>query len=273
MVEGLKKILIKINRLPVPFTIKHYFAFGGVTDLLKDKKLDSRESWDVLRSSHPHFSVLDNREDWLKACGLETTKDGQDSNLIKRAEDIVKILDDLKIKSVFSVGVGGAALEYHIKRLRPEIELTCSEYSEINVCRLKKVFKECDSIVFFDMMSKDWTAALRSNEEERYLCLIYRVDASFTDEQWRNVFQAMFSSGIQNILYIPTNFLTILSFFIRLRQRLLWKIKGQSISFAGYLRTKKTFQNYWRSLYAEKEKNFGGLDGFLLKKINKDTNL
>ena len=77
----------------------------------------------------------------------------------------------------------------------------------------------------------------------------------------------MFNSGVQNILYIPTNFLTIWSFLIRMRQRLWWKINGQPISFAGYLRTKKTFKSYWRFLYNEEELDFGESKGFLLQKI------
>ena len=267
MVGALKKILIKINRLPVPLTIKHYYAFGETTYFLKDKKLDSLESWDVLRTGHPHFSISEDREEWLKACELETTKDGQDSNLIKRAKSITEILNCLKIKTVFSVGVGGAALEYQIKKIKPEIELICSEGSKVNAKLLKKVFCECDSIVLFDITSKDWSATWRSIEAKDQLCLIYRLDASFTDAQWREVFQNLFNSGVQNILYIPTNFLTVLSFLTRMRQRLFWAVSRQPISFAGYLRTKKTFMSYWQSLYAETEMDFGGLGGFLLRKI------
>ena len=54
--------------------------------VLKDKKLDSGESWDVLRVSHPDFSISPNRGEWLKACESEIKKDGQDTNLKKRAE-------------------------------------------------------------------------------------------------------------------------------------------------------------------------------------------
>ena len=67
----------------------------------------------------------------------------------------------MKIKSLFSVGVGGAGLEYQIKKIKPELELICSEYSQLNVDLLKKVFWECDSIMLFDITSKDWSAALR----------------------------------------------------------------------------------------------------------------
>lgn len=269
MVEALKKILIKINRLPFPLTINHYYAFGGIINLLKDKKNDSMESWEALRVGHPHFSISENREEWLRACELKIKKDGQDSNLIKRAQDIVKILDSLKIETVFSVGVGGGALEYQIKKIKPQLKLICSEYTKLNVDLLKKVFLECDSIVLFDVTNKDWSAALQNVKAKYQLCLINRVDTSLTDVQWKDIFKNLFDSGIQNVLYIPTNFLTIWSFFIRMSRRFYQKINHQLISFAGYLRTKKTFQNYWRFLYDEEEMDLGGLEGFLLKKIKK----
>ncbi len=262
----LKNLLKKINDLPVCLTIKHYYTFGEITNFLKDKKLDSLESWNVLRAGHPHFSVSENREEWLKACESEVKKDGQDTGLIKRAKDVVRTLERLEIKSLFSVGVGGAGLEYQIKKIKPELKLICSEYSQSNVDLLKKVFWECDSIIVFDMTRKDWPVALKDCGAEYQICLIYRIDASFTDAQWKNIFQNMFNSGVQNILYIPTNFLTVWSFLIRIRQMLWWKISHQPISFAGYLRTKKMFRSYWRFLYNDTELSFGGLKGFLLQK-------
>ena len=52
-----KKMLHYINSLPFPLTIKHYFAFDSATALLKDGVLNSVESWNALRQSHPHFSI------------------------------------------------------------------------------------------------------------------------------------------------------------------------------------------------------------------------
>lgn len=261
----LKKLLKKINNPPIRFTIKHYYTFGAVANLLRDKKLDSPEWWDILRTSHPHLSISEKREEWLKTCGMGITKDGQDSNLIKRAKDVVEILEHLKIKNVFSVGSGGAGLEYQIKKMKPEITLTCSEYSKVNVDLLRKVFLECDSIIPFDINTKEWPAELKRKDS---LCLIYRLDASFTDNEWERIFKNMFDCGVQNILYIPTNFLTILSFFIRLRQRFLWKINNQPISFAGHLRTRKTFESYWKDFYRQEFFVLGGLSSFVLKRIN-----
>jgi len=258
-------LIKKINKLPIKLTIKHYFLFGESGNLLKDKKLDSVESWEVLRVKHPHFSISSKREEWLRACELEIKKDGQDRGLIKRAKDVVGILEKINVKTIFSVGVGGAGLEYQIKKIRPDIRLICSEYSQLNVDLLKSVFWECDSIILFDIKNGDWKSIL-GNYGEDILILIYRVDASLTDLEWKRVFQEMFDAGVQNILYIPSGFLTILSLFYRFRQRLWWKITNKEMVFAGYLRTEKTFKDYWKSLYDENEIITGGLKSFLLKK-------
>ncbi|KND46795.1 MAG: hypothetical protein AB201_03350 [Parcubacteria bacterium C7867-006] len=260
-----KSILKKINSLPIPLTIKHYYAFGDIGSILKNGKLDSVDSWNTLRSSHDSFSISTNRAEWLKACEMEIKKDGQDNGLKQRALDIVKVLNNSGIQLLFSTGVGGAGLEYNIKKYKPELKLICSEYSAVSVETLQKVFIEADSIELFDISSKEWPKYLSENNS---IAMIYRVDASFTDKEWRNIFINMHNSGVKNILYIPTNFLTIFSLFIRIKRRIMWMLKGESFAFAGYLRTKTTFQGYWKDLYTVKEDNFGGLRGFVLKRIN-----
>lgn len=242
--------------------MKHYYSFGKTKDSLKDSKLDSSESWDTLRLSHSDFSIATSREEWLRASESEVRKDGQDNGLKQRAKDIVILINRLKINSVFSVGVGGAGLEYQIKKNKPEVEVICSEYSQINVDLLKKVFIEADSIIQFDITTKNWSKELTQLESS--LCMIYRLDASFTNKEWRHIFENMHRSGVKNILYIPTTFLTILSIFIRLRRRLSWKIKGETYSFSGYLRTKKSFQSFWEGLYNEEAVDLGGLKSFIL---------
>ncbi len=260
---SVKSILKKVNSMPFSFTMKHYYSFGNTTSSLKDDKLDSGESWDVLRMSHPDFSISQKREEWLKASELEIRKDGQDNGLIQRAKDIVSLINKLKFNSLFSIGVGGAGLEYQIKKHKPELRVICSEYSEVNVNLLKKVFIEADSIIQFDITTKAWPTELVG--EESSLCMIYRIDASFTDAEWRRIFESMHSSGVKNVLYIPTNFLTMLSIFFRLKRRVGWIVTGQRFSFSGYLRTKNTFQDFWKDLYTEEFLDFGGLKGFLLK--------
>ncbi len=260
-----KDFLKYINSIPFGVTIKHYQNFGGSS--LKDNQLLSVESWDKLRESHPHFSVSDNRGEWLKAVHLEVVKDGQDKGLVKRAEDVVSLLRNKKIKKIFSVGVGGAGLEYNIKKISPDIKVYCSEYSEKNINTLKKVFVEADGFEVFDILKGDW-----KNIKEKYLndknsaLLMYRLDAGFSNEQWRVIFESVYDAGLDSIIYIPTTLLTLLSIWNRKKREMIWSLKKKPVSFAGYLRTKKGFKNFWLTLYKDQYFISGGLGGFFLER-------
>ncbi len=261
-----KGILHALNYPPVAFTIKHYQTFGDSSARLKDGKLDSAESWDVLREQHPHFSISDDRGEWLRAAELEVTKDGQDGGVRDRAGDIARLIEAKRITTVFSVGIGGGALEYQLKKLKPALRVIGSEYAPKNVERLKRVFLEADDIIPFDITSPDWSPALSRSPDERVLCLMYRVDPHFTDREWREVFERMHRAGVERVLYIPCGFLSLRSWFQRKRREWRWKRGGQSVVFAGYLRTKKMFERYWKGLYEAEESVFGGLHGFYLQK-------
>jgi hypothetical protein len=94
---------------------------------------------------------------------------------------------------------------------------------------------------------------------------MYRVDASFTDEEWRTIFRNIHTAGISNVIFIPSSFLSILSIFNRKWREIRWFVTGKRIAFSGYLRTQHTFKSYWKGLYAEKSYEFGGIKGFLLE--------
>jgi hypothetical protein len=264
---GIVNFLKKINSLPLPVTIRHYYIFDDATTKLKDNKLDSLESWDYLRENHPRFSISENRDEWLQAAESKSNKDGQDGGLRQRAQDIVQILEDKGIETLFSVGVGGAGLEYQIKKNKSEIKLICSEYSSTALNVLKKVFVESDDFVLFDITSKDWSVGFGGTGPEKQLCLIYRIDASFTNEEWKKIFENMYDAGVQNVLYIPTSCLTVMGLRNRLLRKLVWKIKSIPYAFSGYLRTKVVFQSFWRGRYIDTEVVCGGLKGFLLTRI------
>ncbi|OGG53728.1 hypothetical protein A2851_02475 [Candidatus Kaiserbacteria bacterium RIFCSPHIGHO2_01_FULL_53_29] len=262
-----KKILHYINSLPFPLTIRHYSVFGAATAFLKDGELYSAESWDALRMNHPHFSIAESREEWLKAAESKIKKDGQDGAMPLRAEEISRILNECGISSLFSVGVGGAGLEYQIKKANPDLQMTCSDFSPNSVDTLKKVFTECDSIRLFDMKNKDWSPALQGVSADKQLVLMNHVDIEFTNNELREMFQNMHDSGIRNIL-IVCNRLTARGLLSRFVDRLIRRLKGEHFVFAGYLRTKKTFPPLWGSLYQTTEVETPLISGFLLKSKN-----
>ena len=157
---------------------------------------------------NPHFSIPDTKEKWLNAVELKVIKDGQDKGLISRARDICSLLSRNNINSVFSVGVGGAGLEYQIKKHLPQIKLVCSEYSPQNVSMLKKVFTECEDIILFDILKGDWNFVKNNYlANSNSVLIMYRLDAGFTNEEWKNIFESIYNADIENIIYIPTSFL------------------------------------------------------------------
>ena len=129
-----------INAIPWKFTTKHYQTFGSHAAALKENSLDSPESWDALRESHPHFSISETREGWLETAELKVMKDGQDKGLASRAKKIAMLLKRENIIAIFSAGVGGAGLEYQINKAEPNVNMVCSEYTEQGVRLLKNVF-------------------------------------------------------------------------------------------------------------------------------------
>ena len=99
--------------------------------------------------------------------------------------------------------------------------------------------------------------------------LMYRLDAGFTDAEWRTIFEHMHAARIETVLYVPTTYLTALSLWKRKSRGIIWFLERQTMSFAGYLRSKQVFQSYWKGLYREEEVIFAGLKGFVLKREEK----
>lgn len=250
-------LLQYLNSFPVMFTSRHYQEFGESTEHLKDGVLDSPDSWDELREHHEHYSIGRTRDEWLRAAEGMVKKDGQDGGMVQRAADIVESLRNLDARSLFSVGVGGAGLEYQIKKRMPDIHLTCSEYAPQNVEMLRKVFTECEAFEVFDILKGDWSRAAAAGDT----VLMYRVDPHFTDSEWRTIFTAMHAAGITHIIYIPCTCLSVRSWLFRLRRRILWTLTRMPVAFAGYVRTKARFESFWGGLYKSETLSYGVRSG------------
>ena len=246
--------------------MKHHQVFGASTSRMKNQELLSAEAWDVLRQEHPFFSISSDRKEWLTTSEVVIPKDGQDKRLVERAYDVVKLVQQKNIAKIFSVGVGGAALEYQIQKQLPNISIVCSDYSALTVERLKKVFIESDEIIQFDVRQGNWKEIQERYLGENGLCLMYRIDAGFSDKEWSKIFQALSQAEIRNILVIPTGMLTLLSMYNRKKREILWFFKKIPSVFSGYVRTKKRFEEHWSAWYGEEELVFGGLKSFFLTK-------
>jgi len=251
------------------FTIRHFHLFDVSVSKkeFSEEKLDSAESWDMLRMREPLFSIPDTREEWVTVSELAKRKDGQDGRLIERGQDIAAFFKEQRITSVFAVGSGGAGLEYQIKKAYPGLRLVCSDFAPKTVLLLKKVFDEAEEVIRFDILHDEWTPITDRTDAGTTACLIYRLDAQLTDREWREVFARMAARGVRHVLYIPTGFLTLYDLLYRLRSRLKWWLAGKESVFSGYLRTKMTFHSFWKSHFSEQERVLGGMCGFWLSAI------
>lgn len=253
--HGIIRALKWINGLPVRATFKHFQTFGTAA-------IDSPESWDALRRAHPHFSIPEERAAWVATCSGEIKKDGQDGGLMQRARDVYEVLHAHGIHKIFSVGVGGAGLEFQLKHIDPTLYIHATEYAPENVMMLQRVFTECEKISQFDFMKDDWRTT--DTQTADAAVLMYRVDPHATDEEWRDVFEKMYAAGVQHIIFIPCRFVTILSLVNRFLRHWRWRARGQRLVSAGYVRTQKVFEDYWNGLYTQELHTFGGLKGYWL---------
>ena len=216
----------------------------------------SKKNWDYLRldDQETPFSIPKKRRDWIEK-GLK------DENIKVRAEKIVDLIKAQGFSRVVSLGVGCAFLEYNIKRLFPEVYLSCSDFSPNSLERLKQVFIECDSIEYFDLLSKSW------HVPDNALYLLHRLDQELDNNQWKKIFSDMAESNIKHVLFMPSQLLTLRLFLKEQIKFLVYRILNKKIYFAGYIRTKKTLNRLWEEQYtAIKEFNFGRLHGFLLER-------
>ncbi len=260
----MRKLLRDINSLPFRFTIEYYHPTSDGF-VYEKERLDSPELWYALRERHPHFSIPRERNEWVNMCELGIGRDGLDGSLNTRAVEIVDLLTRSGFNRMHSVGVGSAALEYHIKRLFSKLELVCSDHAPSTVEILQGVFSECDSVRKFDVLDREsWTGL--ENHKDRVI-MINRLDPLFSDERWEQVFRNMHDCGVEHVLFISAWMLTLRYYLMVKKENLLSRIRRTQRTFTGWVRTKRVFQSYWESLYEEEEELIlGGLPAFLLKR-------
>ena len=266
----LSYIIRKLDWLPLvnfrigfPLTLRHYYYFGSIADQLEKGELTSAASWDTLRLHHPRFVIYQNRDEWLGSFSKD--KDGQDLAIKARAVDIVQWCRDNRINNLHSVGVGSAALEYFIKSEDPSIRLIASDFNLEGVTRLKRVFTECDQITLFNVLTDDWSKLQPQSGESAVL--MYRVDTSFTDEQWRMIFTRMTLSNVRHIIYIPATIMSV-QYLIFMMMRHVWsRIRGRKMTFTGYVRSGEVFPKLWLDKFCYQQLKLGGLPSYWLTKV------
>lgn len=209
-------------------TLKYFHDFGDKKEKLGED-LNTLNAWDTLRTEEGakgRFFIPTDRAAWERDAE-------SDRRLNDRAKAVIALADP-SVESLYSFGVGAAHLEYWIKKLRPELRIRCSDFAPQGVERLRSVFREADEVFQFDMLNGHWDAI-----DPKSLVLLYRVDTVFNDEGWRTVLRNMSQAGIRNILFIPSDILSVRKVvYFQLKYFIFW-ILGRKMLFSGFLRTRQ----------------------------------
>jgi len=225
--------------------------------------LDSPELWDDVRKRHSRFEIPRNRNGWINEIESAANRDGLDSRLAERAEKVLGWIDEAGGRGVFSVGAGNAALEYHLKKLRPSLPLVTSDFSPGSVELIRGHFEECDRVERFDIMGGDWSAVAA---ESRQVVLINRLDPVLTNRQWRSVFRDMGESGVGMALMILAWDLDLSGAIQAKLKQWRHRLEGRRLYPTGWARTGKTWRSLWASHYDAEERRLGGLSAYLLRR-------
>ena len=215
--------------------VKHYFVFSG--DKQKSGKLDET-MWGTLRTDNdnPSFRVEENIAQYEENCRKEL-------GFKNRAYKVKKVLDRLGCKRIISFGCGKGILEWYLKKAG-NYDLTCSDYAEPGLVRLKEVFPSCDSFLRFDLLHGS-TEDISSYDA----AIMHRISTEFDTSEWRMVFENMNRAGIKYIIYIPTEVAStrfvLREIYLHVKNRLL----GRKDVMCGYCYTKEEFPKFWKDFY------------------------
>lgn len=230
-------------------TIKHYYHFNKAIN--RDNVLICQDGWDSVRldSEDTPFSIPHSAEAYeaklIKAYTVE-------------ANEICDVINKNNFHTIFSIGCGCGFLEANIKKKMPEIYVACSDFNPKSVNQLKSVMTYYDELNTFDITKDQFPF------KDNQLYLLFRIDTELSDQEWKQVFNRMAEEGVETILIVATELLTLQRFIKESIKGALRNIKGYT--FCGYIRSKANFKALWKGHYSvEKELKIGSLDAFLLK--------
>ena len=167
--------------------LKHYYSFGN--DLVQNMNLNKLDlyGWETLRNNHKSpkdFSIEKTRKDWLRNCARK-------SGYRKSAQIVCRIINKHKWKKAVSLGVGKGILEYHIKKIIPELDLKCTDFTPDSLKLLSQVFTENDRFSTFNMLEDNY-----DNLAKEDVIIINRLSTEFSRKQWNEIFKKLYLSLI-----------------------------------------------------------------------------
>lgn len=229
--------------------MRHYYPLmaGGPEKISVD--LTKPDGWDAVRSTAGNFFMPTERSVWQRMCETPIAHDSGVGDLPSRAYSVLDLLEKHNFsKQLISFGVGLGALEYHVKRLKPDLKVYCSDFNVEAVERLKAVFNECDGIYRFDLMAGSYRQVF-PGVQDGALLMIHRMDPHLNDEQWIQVFHRLAEDTARNILFVPHRLLTLRYLIESKRREYFHRMIRTPLALSGMVRTLHRWLHLWGEHY------------------------
>jgi len=224
-------------------TIRHYYDFGMDRAIVGDD-LVRPDAWDRLRTQTSGvFAIPPTREEFVR------TAEGR-ADIAGRARAIDSWLERQGARVVASYGVGGAALEWWLHKVRPRRKLIVTDYGEATVQRLAETFPEVDARLHD--LSRDHPLAADVH-------LFHRIDTEFGNREWQEIFTRF---ARVPILVVASEVLDLRRLLLELRLRRRMKLRHATK--AGLIRSRAAFEALWRPTHASQPARMHDLDGWEL---------
>jgi hypothetical protein len=225
-------------------TIRHYYDFGTDRPIVGDD-LVRPEAWDRLRTETSGvFSIPPTREEFVRTAE-------ERADIAGRARAIDAWLEQQGAEVVASYGVGGAALEWWLHKLRPRRKLIVTDYGEATIQRLADIFPEVD--VRYHNFSRDQPLAADVH-------LFHRIDTELSNDEWQQVFNRF---ACMPILFVVTEVLGLRRLLDELRARR--RMKQRHATKAGFSRSRPAFEALWRHTHSSEPVPMHDLNGWALR--------
>lgn len=237
-----------VNSLPLELAIQHYYPLASNFQQ-SNIRLTETEDWDLVRKTEGHFFIPEDRDHWLEMCNGPIEHDSNSGDLPARAASVVQFISERGLRQqLFSLGVGLAALEYHIKGSGANIKVFCSDFSQETVRRLRKNFLECDGIRSFDLISERFKETFPEATSDSVV-LLHRIDPCLTDQQWKGAFSNFAADGVRNLLLVPHRVLDLRYLVFSKRREIVSRISRRPLALSGAVRTYKRWLQLWSDHY------------------------
>jgi len=202
------------------------------------------DAWDRLRTQTSGvFAIPPTREEFVR------TAEGR-ADIAGRARAIDSWLERQGARVVASYGVGGAALEWWLHKVRPRRKLIVTDYGEATVQRLAETFPEVDARLHD--LSRDHPLAADVH-------LFHRIDTEFGNREWQEIFTRF---ARVPILVVASEVLDLRRLLLELRLRRRMKLRHATK--AGYIRSSAAFEALWRPTHTSQPARMHDLDGWEL---------